>query len=680
MQYPVTKRQTVDVSFGRVRYTDDYRWLEEDSPETLAWQEQQDRLATTWLDSRPAKTRAQALMAAMPRIEADFPLFAGGRWFRRRTPDDRPMQAVEVAASIDGPWRVVVDLNAHANGRMLTVDNFVPSPDGRKLLLGWGVNGLELAELRVFDVDSGAILIDGIPQCYAFFAAWLPDSSGFYITGRNPAAMHEGSRIYRHILGAAPTTEPENYEPSADTTWVRATSDGRHMLLTADHLNPRPDYIRDETTNQGWRPFLDGETAQFRGDIIGDHYYAITSDGAPCGRIVAIPLATPKDRTTWKELLPGSTDVLGTLIAVDGKLVLSDLVDTWSRLRVFNTDGSLAGEMPLPGRGSVSSVQFALFNMLDMFSKGERGDILFPFSTPARSPALYKGNVHTLAVTSLLPPLFRIDAQIHDHAATSADGARVPYHVIARADVDLSKPQPTAMYGYGGFQAALIPGWSGAYLAAWIKAGGVLVLMHLRGGGELGPDMWLRGRLEHKQNSFNDVYAIAEDVIARGYSTPERLGVVGGSNGGVMASVVAVQRPDLFRASVSQVPITDVLARVRDPICMSSSLDYGDPNDPAMAEAIRSWSPYQNVEDGTAYPALYLDAGGKDVRCPPWHVRKLAARMQPANGGPNPIVMRVREGVGHGAADIEGQRKQSTDWLAFLIDQLDLPEAAATSS
>ncbi len=266
----------------------------------------------------------------------------------------------------------------------------------------------------------------------------------------------------------------------------------------------------------------------------------------------------------------------------------------------------------------------------------------------------------------------KIDAQIHDYAGTSADGARVPYHVVARSDVDLSRPQPTVMYGYGGFQAAVIPGWCGTWLAAWIKAGGVLVLMHLRGGGELGPDMWHQGRLKHKQNSFNDVYAIAEDLIARGITTAAQLGVVGGSNGGVMASVVAVQRPDLFRASIPQVPITDALARMRDPICAASTLDYGDANDPEMSEVLHAWSPYQNIKDGSAYPALLLDAGKQDVRCPPWHVRKMAARMQLANQSPNPILMRVREGVGHGAHDVAGQRAQSADWLTFFIDQLGL--------
>jgi prolyl oligopeptidase len=672
MKYPVARTQPASVTFGRVSYTDNYRWLEEEAPEVLEWQSQQDKFTREWINSRPARARADALIAALPRIDSDFPSHSGGRWFRKRTPEDQNLQVIEVADAIDGPWRRIVDLNTMTTGEPLAFDNFAPSPDGRKLLFGWGIGGRELAELRVIEVDSGKMLLESIRQVRPFFPAWFPDSSGLYYTALDPAVSAFQSSVYRQVLGAEPAARPESYEVSHSLTWPRAAADGRHMFIIADHLNPRPDYIRDETAGGAWRPFLKGETALFRGDIIGDRYYAVTDEGAPRGRLISIPLATPADRSTWRELVPGSENVLATLIVVDQHLVLVDLVDTYSRMRVFDAEGQLKGEIPLPGRGSLTAINFAVFNMLDMIWKGGNGDVLFPYSSPVQSPALYKANVHTLKVDALTRPLVKIDAQIRDHSATSADGALVPYRVIARSDLNLSKPQPTVMYGYGGFNAALVPAWSGTYLAAWVQAGGVLVLMHLRGGGELGPDMWHQGRLQHKQNSFNDVYAIAEDVIARRITTAAQLGVIGGSNGGVMAATVAVQRPDLFRAIISQVPITDALGRARDAVTMAATLDYGDPSDPEMSEVLLAWSPYQNVKDGTAYPSLLLDAGKNDGRCPPWHVRKMAARMQPANLGPNPILMRVRDGAGHGSVGLKDQRAEQADWLAFFADQLGL--------
>jgi prolyl oligopeptidase len=672
MQYPATKTQPTSVTFGRVSYTDSYKWLEEETPEALEWQARQNEFTQNWINSRPSKAHAEALIAAMPRVEDDFPSYSGGRWFKKRTPEGQNLHVIEVADTIDGPWRRIVDLNTMTTGEPLSIDNFAPSPDGRRLLFGWGIGGRELAELRVIDVDSGKVLVDSIRQVRPFFPAWFPDSSGFYYTAFDPAGSQFQSKVYRQVLGAEPVTQSEDIEISHSAMWVRAAADRKHVFVIADHLNPRPEYIRDETAGGGWRPFLRGETALFRGDIIGDRFYAVTNEGAPCGRLVSIPLATPTDRSTWKELLPGSENVLATLIVVDRHLVLVDLVDCYSRIRVFDAEGRLAGEIPLPARGALSAINFAIFNMMDMIWKGADGDVLFPFSSPVQAPALYKANVRTLKVEALTQPAVSIDARIQDFSATSADGARVPYHVIARRDLDLSRPQPTVMYGYGGFNVALVPGWSGTFLAAWVRAGGVLVLMHLRGGGELGPEMWRQGRLQHKQNSFNDVYAVGEDLVARGFTTAAQLGVVGGSNGGVMAAVVAVQRPDLFRASISQVPITDALGRARDAVTMGASLDYGDPSDPEMSEVLLAWSPFQNIKDGTAYPALLLDAGKNDPRCPPWHVRKMAARMQPANNGPNPILMRVRDGAGHGSVGLKDQRAEQADWLAFFIDQLGL--------
>ncbi|MES2489715.1 MAG: prolyl oligopeptidase family serine peptidase [Pseudomonadota bacterium] len=672
MNYPIAKIQPVAVTHGRVSYTDNYQWLEDDTPESLEFQAQQNRLTLDWMANNPARTRAEVLMDAIPGAGVDLPTYSGGRWFRKRLPGLQPMEVIEVADTIEGPWRLLLDLNAMSKGESLTIDSMTPSPDGRKLAIAWGIDGHELAAFRVIDVDSGEWLLESIRQVRPLFPSWLPDSSGFYYAAWDPAISLFQAQVYRQVLGAEPVTKPEEFEIGHSLVWAKRASDGRHVFIIADHLNPRPEFIRDDSAGGAWRPFLKGETALFRGDIIGDHYYAVTDDGAKCGRVVSIPLATPTDRSTWKELIPGSENVLGTLLVVDGHLVLTDLVDTYSRMRVFDINGKLKGEVQLPGRGSISTLHFLVFNMIDMVWAGEPGEVLFPFCTPAQSPALYKFNIRDLKVSQLTQPVVRIDASLHDFSAISADGARVPYCVIARNDVDLSKPQPTIIYGYGGFAIPLVPGWADAHYAAWVEAGGVLVFAHLRGGGELGPDMWHQGRLKFKQNTFNDVYAIAEDLIARGITTAAQLGVTGGSYGGVMTTVVVVQRPDLFRAAVAHASAPDLLGRGRDPICLSATLDGGDPEDPEMSEVQGAYSPYSNVKDGTVYPALLLDSGANDARTPAWHVRKFAARIQPANAGNNPILLRIREGSGHGERSRAGKRSEGADYLTFFIDQLGL--------
>ena len=671
MKYPPAPRKPTSVRFGSVSYTDNYQWLEDDTPESLEWQTKQDNLAKAWLSSRPSHAKSLELQRQIPRLSTEWPTYVTGRWFLHRRPEDQDLEVIQVSDSEKGPWRTIVDFNEMAEGEPLALDNFAPSPDGKKLLFGWGAGGRELQNLRVIDVDSGQILHEAVRQIRPLFPTWLPDSSGFYYSAYLPQNPVQ-ARVFRQILGTGHVTEPEEFELSHPLVWVQRACDNKHSFICADHLNPRPDFIRDESTGGAWQPFLNRETAQFRGDVIGDHYYAVTDDDAPCGKLVAIPLATPKDRSTWKVLLPGSKNVLATLIVVDEHLVLIDLVDTWSRMRIFAPDGRLEGEVPLPARGSISAGMLAMYTLMPMAWKGEGGDVMFPFSSPLQSPGLYKVNVHSLKVEVVIASAIRIEGIIQSCTTTSADGATVPYHVIARAGTDLSKQRPTLIYGYGGFALALIPGWTYNYLTAWLLAGGVIIGAHLRGGGELGPQMFHSGRLKNKQNTFNDVYAIAEDLIKRNITTAAQLGVVGESNGGVMAATVAVQRPDLFRAAVAQVPITDILARKRDPITITASLDYGDPDDPEMSEVIYGWSPYQNVKDGTNYPAILLDSGSNDPRCPPWHARKLTARLQQADAGNNPILMRIRENTGHGAAGHDAQVQFGVDYVTFFADQLGL--------
>lgn len=675
--YPATESRPETVDFGGVRYDDPFRWLEEDADPTVAvWQRAQDELAQAHLAALPAFENFVGRLEAIGETDdVTVPMFAGGRWFRRHVPEDQDLAVVEVSAGPDEPGRRLIDLNAMRADEPLHLAGFHPSPDGRKAIFAWTAGGREEPDVRVIDIDTGATLVDGLPHRKPQNFAWLPDSSGFLYLALDAALA--GEPALRRLLLDSPSEAPAE-DVVLDHPVVRPIlcADRRHMVLALDHLAPRLDYILDTQGDAGWQPFLKGIPGIFRGDILGDNFLAITDDGAPRGRLVAIPLATPTDRDTWQEIIPASDNVLAFVLVTGGRAVLLEWVDTYSRLRVIGKDGGFEGEIALPGRGMVNSfgANMVLPTMLDPIARAADGEILFVFSAFDQAPALYSANLATRETKRLSEPKHRLEVQVRDLDCRSADGARVLYHVVARSDLDLSKPQPTVITGYGGFNVTVAPGWLGAQWAAWVEAGGVVALAHLRGGGEHGTPWFEQGRMKLKQNSFNDVHAIAEDLIARGISAPARLGVTGGSNGGVMASAVAVQRPDLYRASIPVVPITDVLARVRDPVTMVSSLDYGDPADPEMAEAIHRWSPYQNVRDGLAYPALLIDCGANDPRCPPWHGRKFAARVQQASTGDLPILLRVRADAGHGSVGKAQKARMSADNLAFFADQLGLEE------
>jgi len=675
LDYPEAECLPQPVVYGDVSYEDAFRWMEEDTERVVSWQTAQDALTTTYLSSLPAYAAfSERLNALEDTSSITTPKFAGGRWFRARVPDGEDLHVLEVAESPAGPGRRIMDLNALRGIEPLKFDSFLPAPDGRKVVVGWSAAGRELENFQILDVDTGEVLLERVPQQRVMNSAWLPDSSGLYYMGYDPAVSMTHGRIYRHLLGRAPPTQPEALDLRHPVARPMAAADGRHMLVYLDHLYPRPDFIKQFPDGGGWRPFLKDMPGMFRGDIMGERFIAITDDGAPRGRLVSIPLSTPMQRETWQELVPASDSVLVSVMIVGERIVLLDLVDTYARLRVLRPNGTLEGEIALPSGGVVNTFggPYSMFNMVDCLARGKGAEFLFVFSSPTESPALYSANVVKLSILRLTEPAVRLDARVHDRSALSADGTAVRYRVVARTDANLSKPTPTVIFGYGGFNVAFLPGWVGTMFAAWIQAGGVVVLAHLRGGGEFGSRWWQEGRLKNKQNTFNDVYAIAQEVIRSGISSPGQLAVLGGSNGGTMAAVAAVQRPDLFQAAVPQVPITDVLGRLRDPISMGATLDYGDPLDPAMAKVLYAWSPYQSITDGVAYPAVLIDSGLNDPRCPPWHGRKFAARLQQATSSGRSVLLRVRSGAGHGAVGRAAQRLQEVETLAFLAEQLAL--------
>jgi prolyl oligopeptidase len=310
--------------------------------------------------------------------------------------------------------------------------------------------------------------------------------------------------------------------------------------------------------------------------------------------------------------------------------------------------------------------------MMNLFPKGHADFFVFGFSSLTESWGEYLHRPGADHIETLVEPEVRIDnAVVEDHWAVSADGTRVPYHTVRLTGVEPNRPQPTLIYAYGGFNGAWVPQFPGP-MAAFVAGGGVLVHGHLRGGSELGFEWWDGGRLKNKQNGYADLYAIADDLVVRGTTDAQRLGVTGRSNGGLMAGVAVTQRPDLWKVVISHVPVLDLIGAFRSAYGRQAfSTEYGDPEDPDDVRRLASFSPYHSVKSGGVYPAVYIDAGDTDPRCPPWHARKFAAQLQAAQAGDAPVLLHIWENVGHGWATTKDiQIQQSTEWLAFTMQQL----------
>jgi prolyl oligopeptidase len=509
-------------------------------------------------------------------------------------------------------------------------------------------------------------------------AQWLADSSGFFYTALTGNAQDFRQRVFFYRRGDPSPLVPISIpQESEEYCGVIVSRCGRWAVAIHRLQTPAPLAIRDlEDANGEWRPFITAIKETVAGHVVGEFFIAMTDVDAPRGRVVAIPLdcGNPNDPRNWKTLVPQSDAVIRSVTPVGVYLYVSEFLDTYARVRMFHSDGRPMGEVSLPGAGALADLPFPMMNL---FRKSGTDEFVFGFSTLTKSWGIYVHRPNAVEIETLIEPEIALEgAIIEDHWAVSDDGTRIPYHCVRLAHVDPNTPQPALMCGYGGFNAPWIPQFPGS-AAAFVAAGGIFVHCHLRGGGEFGLEWWKSGRLKNKQNGYADLYSIAEDLIARGSTLPELLGVTGGSNGGLMVGVAVCQRPALWRVAVPRVPLLDVIGSFRDAYGFDTSQrEFGDPNDPSEVRRMATFSPYHLVTDGVAYPAVFIDAGDTDRRCPPWHARKFAAKLQAAQGGPAPILVHIWENVGHGWATAKNvQIEQNAEWLAFVMQNLGMTPA-----
>jgi prolyl oligopeptidase len=656
-------------TIGGVTFDDPHRRLEEDTPETRRWQERADGAARETIGALPAlEALREATLRRRHESLASVPAKHGERWFRLSAGAPGTAPVLAVGASLSDPGRALVDPNAWP-GTEVSLDWFYPAPDGAYVAFGISERGDEQSVLHVVEVDSGELLPDRVAHASFGVVAWLPDSSGFfYNAGLGPDTERPQKHVFFHRLGDERPASPEPAPVREDEEFVfpQVSPDGRWVMAVSSEVEPRPDSIRP-VDGGDWRPFLLELRGTFAGCFHGDRYLAVTTDGAPRGRLVSIPLESPGERSTWSELVPEGEGVLRSVCPAGDGLVLVDLVDTCSRIRLYSLDGRLEDEVPLPGEGTVGTRLTRYQAFCEPMVSAADGALLFVFSTFSRPPCLYRYDLAERRLEALTPtgPEIR-DVVSEFRRCTSMGGTEVSYWLVRTRRAGRAGPGPTLLYGYGGWNLAFgLPTYL-AELAPFVEAGGALAFPHLRGGSEHGESHWHDGRLERKQHTFDDLYAVAEALVAEGVAAPDRLGVVGESNGGLLAAAALTQRPDLFRVTVPLVPLVDLMRYTRDPYPAEFAIEYGDPADPSFAPVLHAYSPYHNVRAGERYPATLVVCGDSDIRCPAWQGRKLVARLQEANASDHPVLLRVLEHAGH----LSTTERSTPEWLAFVMAEL----------
>ncbi len=667
-----------------VKITDPYRYLEDsDNPATRRFMADQTAYAQHILEKFPGYGALSDAFDRLTRIGVLTDLSVNGAYlfFQQRSGvQNQPVLYVQKQGESEP--RVLIDVNALSAAGTVALDWYAASPNGKYVAYGLSDDGTEISTLHVIEVATGTVLNEAIDPAREAFVAWLNDESGFYYgrprAGRVPVGQEVYEvRIYRHRLGQNPTGDGDtlifgdglNLSKTAIPV-ASVSDDDRFLVFTVHHSRADNEvWIQDLTGTTPPRRVTSGESADYTAQIYRNELYLLTNQGAARYRLVRAPATSP-DPAHWQEAVPESDGVLVDFQIAGGKLLLQYETDAASQLIVTELDGTNPKAVKLAGFGSLTSIAAApnrsdayyVFESYDTPPSGFRLDMKSAISVPWR----------TVDGEWLAPHVMSVQQKFFG----TKDGTRVPMFLVARTGTKLDGKNATILSGYGGFGISETPYFS-RNIYAWVAAGGVWGSVNLRGGGEYG-DFWHQaGILGRRQNVFDDFTTAAHFLIDQGWTNPEKLGLYGASNGGLVVTAAVTQHPDLFRAAVANVPLTDMLRYDRFGIARLWIPEFGTAADPGQFSYLRAYSPYHNVIPGTRYPAMLFLTGESDTRVAPLHALKMAALMQAeaANGADpdRPILLRVADHAGHGAGKPRSaQLAESIDTYSFLFWQLGL--------
>ena len=678
---PTTTVEQIDDYHG-TPVADPYRWLEDtDSPETKAWIEAQNRLTFGFLEGIPQREQIrQRLTELWDYPKAWAPLRKGGRYFQLRNSGLQNQDVLYVLDSLEAEPRLLLDPNTLSSDGTVALNGWALSEDGRWLAYATSASGSDWLTWRVRQVDTGQDLADVIEWSKFSPAAWTGDGTGFFYAAYDRPAEgqeYQGAnyyqKLYFHRLNTPQSEDVLVYERPDQKEWgftPQVSDDGRYLIIFVwQGTDVRNRLFYKDLQADG--PVVELVSEMEAGYLFigndGPVFYFRTDLEAPLGRLVAVDTRYP-EKARWRSLIPQGQDVLEAVKIVNGQFVAVYLHNAYHQMRRFGLDGRPLGEIKLPMIGTI------FHGMENWGFNGGRSDpdLFYAFQSFACPTTIYRYDFARDESQALFSPPIAFDfgpyitRQIF---ATGKDGTRLPMFLVHKRDLPAG-PQPTLLYGYGGFNISLTPTFHIVRLA-WLEMGGVVAVANLRGGGEYGEEWHQAGTFERKQNVFDDFIACAEHLVAAGITSSSKLAIQGGSNGGLLVGACMAQRPELFAAALPAVGVMDMLRFHKFTIGWAWVSDYGSADDPEQFKYLYAYSPLHNLKPGAHYPATLVTTADHDDRVVPGHSFKFAAALQAAQGGPAPALIRIQTKAGHGfgkptAILIE----EYADMWAFLVKVL----------
>jgi prolyl oligopeptidase len=680
LTYPDTRKGEQVDSYHGTSVADPYRWLEDDnSAETKAWVTAQNAVTDKFLKAMPQRAAVKKIYTELYNFEKiGLPFKEGGRYFWSRNDGLQQQSVLYMAKAMTDKPSIAIDPNSFSKDGTVALTGTSASRDGRYIAYGTAAAGSDWQTWKVRDLTSGSDLPDKIEWVKFSTAEWTPDGKGFFYSRYDAPksdAKLTGSnffqKLFYHRIGTDQSKDILVYENTVEKEWgfeASVTDDARNVIVYVWKGSGRKNGLLVMPLKNGGlaaNAVPTPITLEFDAEYtpigaMGNTLWVKTDNDAPKGRIIAIDL-TKRERTNWKTVVTETKDAMTSANVVGGRIFAQYLKDAASAIDVYSTDGKLLSSVNLPGVGSAAGFG----------GRFDHKETFYSYTSLINPSEIYRYDVKTGKSTLFARPKTAFDSAQYEtkrEFVTSKDGTRFPIFIAHRRGITLDGTNPTLLYGYGGFNVSETPSYR-VTASTWMRMGGVYVSASLRGGGEYGAAWHEAGTKLKKQNVFDDFIAAGEWLVANKYTQPSRLGINGGSNGGLLVGAVANQRPDLFGAAVPQVGVMDMLRFHKFTIGWAWVSDYGSSDNAEQFKALAAYSPMHNIRAGVKYPSILVTTADHDDRVVPAHSFKYAASLQTVDTGTAPKLIRIETSAGHGAGKPTSKIIEArSDILAFMAN------------
>ena len=676
IKYPVTKKvDQVDTYFG-IKVKDPYRWLEDDhSQETKNWVAAQNKTTFDYLNKIPSRDKFKSRMKELWNFETmRSPLRKGDRYFFFKNNGLQDQDILYMQKNKDSEPEILIDPNKFSDDGTIAMSHKI-AISGNEKYLAYQISkgGSDWHEILVINIETKEKLKDHIKWVKFSEIAWYKDGF-FYSKYPTPnekdklSGINQYHKVCYHKLGT-PTNEDKiifenkdyplrNYraEVSGDEKYifVYETESTSGNNLYVKNLQKKKDNFVKLTTGFNYDYHVI--------DQVGDNFIVLTNFKAPKYKLVRININS-LNVGNWVDVIPDKNYVLRNCSLAGDKIIASYIKDAKSKLEVYTDKGEYLYDIELPAIGSVSSIH----------SSPKQTEVFFAFKSFTVAPTIYKYDIATNKSEIYFKPNIDFDPEKYVTKQIfyqGKDGTSIPMFIVHKKGLEMDGNNPTLLFSYGGFNISLLPSFKVERLV-WLENNGIFAMPNIRGGGEYGENWHKAGMKLNKQNVFDDFIAAGEYLVDQSYTSPEKLTIRGGSNGGLLIGAVINQRPDLFAVAFPEVGVLDMLRYQLFTIGWAWVNEYGSSDDPIQFENLYNYSPLHNIDEDKKYPAVMVVTADHDDRVVPAHSFKYIATLQDKYKGNNPVIIRIQTKAGHGAGKSTNMRIDETaDKWAFAFKNM----------